>query len=149
MVLSQNDIAQVMEDVIDLFVIPIFEDNDMNASGEWLRNIHGEATYNKAVIIGLDYSKYLDGGRPPSDKMPPISALEKWAKIKLGLSGQQATSAAFAIAKKIQREGTNYYKQGGTDLINVLNSDEVIDYVEKEVGKLIKVKALDEIKEMI
>jgi hypothetical protein len=38
--------------------------------------------------------------------MPPVAPIVIWAQEKLGLSGAEAKSAAFAIARKIARVGT-------------------------------------------
>jgi len=43
------------------------------------------------------------GTRP---HFPPVQALEDWVRQKLGLSGKEAHSAAFLIARKISKKGT-------------------------------------------
>lgn len=43
------------------------------------------------------------GTRP---HFPPIQPLEDWARAKLGLSEDEAEGVAYAIARKISREGT-------------------------------------------
>ena len=55
--------------------------------------------------------KWVELGRRPSAKMPPVSAIENWIKVRQlvpqGRNGKVPTTKqmAFAIAKKIQREG--------------------------------------------
>lgn len=149
MELSKDEIMEVMDEVIENFIIPIFESEDMNATGEWRENIHSDATLTEGIIVGRSYSIQLDKGRAPSDRMPPVSALERWAKAKLGLQGQQARSAAFGIATKIQSEGTNYYQQGGTDLIDIITTDEVINFVKDKFGEIIKREAIIEVKKYL
>ena len=43
-------------------------------------------------------------------KPPPIDPIELWVKKKLKLPAGQARGVAFAISKKIAKEGTNRYK---------------------------------------
>lgn len=91
--------------------------------------------YNKPTIdftVKGDAGKYADVieyGRKPGAKMPPVSAIEKWIKIKpLKLRNRQGEfikstesaikSAAFAIAKSIGEngiEGINYYQDAIND----------------------------------
>lgn len=55
--------------------------------------------------------KWVELGRRPSSKMPPVTAIESWIHIKQlmpkGKNGKVPTTKqmAFAIAKKIQKEG--------------------------------------------
>jgi len=65
------------------------------------------------------------------------------------IRGKQAISAAFAIAKKIAKEGTDYYKQGGTELLAELESQECLDYIRKELTTLIVVQAKGEIEQFV
>lgn len=69
-----------------------------------------------------DYWYYVDNGRK-AGKMPPISKIEQWVRVKpieprpFGKSGKQTPSprqVAYLIARKIGREGT----KGTQDLKN-------------------------------
>lgn len=91
--------------------------------------------YNKPTIdftVKGDAGRYADVieyGRKPGAKMPPVSAIEKWIKIKpLKLRNRQGEfikstesaikSAAFAIAKSIGENGIvgiNYYQDAIND----------------------------------
>lgn len=59
---------------------------------------------------------FVEHGRKPSAKMPPVDAILKWVEFKhiapRGVNGKipSKRSVAFAIAKKIQREG--FYSPG-------------------------------------
>ena len=64
-----------------------------------------EVTFNAP-----EYWKYANYGRPPG-KMPPVSAIEEWITRRrivpeTNTSTPNATSLAYAIARKIGREGT-------------------------------------------
>lgn len=57
-------------------------------------------------IVGtpLAYAPAVEEGTRPH--MPPVEPLAAWARQKLGVSGREATRAAWAIARKIARVGT-------------------------------------------
>jgi hypothetical protein len=69
-------------------------------------------------IIGLvgsplPQAEYLELGTAPH--RPPIQPIEDWVKQKLGLTGVEATRAAWAIAGAIARRGTegaHMFEQG-------------------------------------
>ena len=91
--------------------------------------------YNKPTIdftVKGDAGRYADVieyGRKPGAKMPPVSAIEQWIKLKpLKLRNRQGEfikstqsaiqSAAFAIAKSIGEngiQGINYYQDAIND----------------------------------
>lgn len=139
MYLDENDIREVFEKVIDRFLIKKFDDLGMEASGEWRENLRLVTTNKSATIRGRKYTEQLVHGRRPGT-MPPVANIEKWVNVKLGLYGREATSAAWAISRKIEQEGTSWYKQGGTDLLEVLESEEVISYIRKRLGEKINLK---------
>jgi hypothetical protein len=57
-----------------------------------------------AVATSLAHAVPVELGTKPH--MPPVKPLEDWARIKLGLDPKEAKGAAFAIGRKIAREGT-------------------------------------------
>lgn len=129
----EKAIAQTMTWVVDTILIPHFMSLGLNATGEWVANVDTRVEKNKGVISGRKYSEQLVWGRKPG-RRPPISPLVRWAEAKLGLSGQHAVSAAFAISNKIANEGTEIYKQGGTDLLEILETPEVIGKITKHLA---------------
>ena len=52
----------------------------------------------------LGYATAVELGTKPH--MPPVAPLELWAQAKLGVRGKEARQAAWAIARKIARVGT-------------------------------------------
>lgn len=134
-ILTVDEIASVMDEVVEKFLIPRFNELNMNASGDWLRSLGSEAEPNKGIIKGLDYTEYLTKGRKPGGK-PPISALEKWVQEKMGISGQKGKSVAFAIANKISKKGTSWYEKGGSNLLEVLEEKQTLDFVYMKLGAL-------------
>jgi len=129
---SDETILAAMQGVIDNFLIPKFIELGMNASGSWIAALEARAVDGRGEIWGLDYTYYLVNGRA-GGKRPPVAPLISWVGSKFGLTGQEAVSAAYAIATKIEREGTNYYPSG-TDLLEVLSNPEVSQYVYTMIG---------------
>lgn len=95
----------------------------MRSSGKWANSLEIEVSGNEkrlnAKITGLNYTEQLGFGRKPG-KFPPIDAIKQWIldkPITFIESEISISSLAYLIARKIASEGTNYYQQGGTDLI--------------------------------
>ncbi|PHQ27857.1 hypothetical protein [Leeuwenhoekiella nanhaiensis] len=108
----------------------------MPASGNWERSLVVDVQRLKATITGAPYTEQLVNGREPG-KFPPIAAIRQWildkpipflGKIKL-------SSLAFLIARKIAKEGTNYFKQGGTDLVEAVITPERIQSIIDKVSE--------------
>jgi len=127
-------IKRTMDWVVDTILIPHFMALGLNASGEWVANVKTRVEGQEGIISGRQYSEQLVYGRRPG-AMPPIAPLERWAQVKLGLSGAEARSAAFAIAKKIAKEGTEIYKDGGTDLIEILSAPDTQARIAQYLGQ--------------
>lgn len=135
--IPQEEIERIITDVINLFLIPKFRELGMPASGEWEQNVHARSN----EIWGRDYTEYLAQGRPPNQDQSP-EALKRWVGwagntiLKDWVQRKGLNINPFAVAYKIAREGTDYYPQG-TDLLEVLYSQEVTDYIAQEVGRII------------
>lgn len=128
-------IIQTMQGVINLFLTPKFVSLGMNATGQWLNSLEARSNNGIGEIWGMDYTYWLANGRKPGTA-PPVSALMPWVNAKFGVGGNEARGIAFAIAQKIKKEGTDYYPEG-TDLLEVLNSNEVRQYVSTEIAPFI------------
>ena len=124
----QSEIEDITQKVVDLFLIPRFNELNMNATGEW--------------IASIDYSEQLAKGRA-GGSMPPISAMERWVNAKLGIYGKEANSIAWGIAKKIEKSGTSWYQKGGSDLIEVLSEPRTIQYIQDEMRAIATVRIAD------
>lgn len=130
--LEEADIKETMNWIVDTILIPHFMALGLDATGEWRSNVSTRVEGETGIIRGRKYTEQLVWGRKPG-AMPPIAPLERWAQAKLGLQGSQARSAAFAIAKKIANEGTNIYKDGGTDLLEILETPETQQKITKHL----------------
>lgn len=140
MYLTEQEIETILQEVIDKFLIPKFDDLEMNASGEWKENIEVRGQ----SIWGRKYTEQLVYGRRPGT-FAPIAPLKQWAMIKLGLNEQQATSAAFAISHSMKEKGTTWHQKGGSDLLEILQSQDVIDFINEKTGFYIKERIILEV----
>lgn len=129
----KEEIEAILNDVIKLFLIPKYESLGMKATGNWAEKL--QVDYN--VIKGEKYTEQLVYGRS-GGSLPPISAIEKWVNAKFGYSGQEARQTAWAIAKKIETVGTSWYKKGGSDILEVLETSEVLNYINERLKKYIE-----------
>lgn len=141
---TSEQIEPIISEVINLFLIPRFLELNMESSGEWINNV--EARGNQ--IWGRDYTEYLVDGRPPNTNQDP-QAMKAW----VGWAGSTVLNdwvrnkglniSPYAVAWKIAREGNNYYPNG-TDLLEVLESEEVRDYITERLGRIITVQVQQE-----
>lgn len=115
---KSTEILQLEFELIKQDLIDKHNQLGMRASGDWANSLHVEAKGLTATIFGNSYTEQLVNGRGPG-KFPPISAITQWISDKnIPLVDITISSLAFLIARKIAREGTQYFKKGGTDLIS-------------------------------
>lgn len=146
MYFSNKEIETILQEVVDKFLIPKFKELKMNATGEWLENIEIEARDDKGTITARHYTEYLTKGRPPSESIPPISAIKKWVEAKFKKNGKQAEQIAWAVAHKIKNKGTKWYKEeDGSPLVKILESPEVIEYIQERMGGILRVKIQEQL----
>lgn len=143
---TKEEIEPIINEVIYLFLIPKFRELNMDASGEWERNVEARGS----EIWGRDYTEYLVDGRPPNRDQSPeaMKAWVGWAGSTIlneWVNNKGLNINPYAVAWKIAREGNNYYPKG-TDLLEVLNSQEVKDYITESLGRIITVKVEQEFK---
>lgn len=75
-------------------------------TGNYLRRWRTRAISNGVEVTNsAPYAAVIEYGRRPGARFPPISAIRRWAKLKLGLSEAQAKAAAFPIARAIAKRG--------------------------------------------
>ena len=130
----QKEFEQIKKDLIIRY-----QELGMKASGKWENseiNIDASNTNINASIVGENYTKQLIFGREPGG-FPPTKAIEDWIIAK-GITpiekNLKISSLAFLIARKIAKEGTKYYQQGGTDLIESVITPERLDKIINQVG---------------
>lgn len=144
MIIIPNDkIIEVMQAVIDKYLKPKFIELGMSASGDWLNALEARAELNKGEVWGMDYTVYLVRGRAPNQDQShkalarfAVGMVHKNEGFKQWLRIRGVEQYGIQIAYKIGKEGTNYYPEG-TDLLEVLGSKEVSDFINKQIGDYI------------
>lgn len=128
--------------VVNRFIIPIINKNNIKNTGEFKESIEAKSSNkNEIEIHGVDYSNYAISGRKKG-KRPPINQLEKWVQTKFGYSGDQAKQVAFAVAKKIEKEGTDRHHKN-LNLIEIFESQEVKNFITSEITKIMNKRLQD------
>lgn len=103
--MNQDELNKVGE----LYVKKIqdqFDLKNLNDRGGGRASIMFRTEDQKLIIEGLARVLFLQFGRR-AGTMPPVSVLEGWVRRKLNVPEDEVKGVAFAIAKKIQKKGTN------------------------------------------
>ena len=116
----------------------------MRASGRWDREkevvIKDQINHLVGTIWGLEYTGALQFGRGPSKKAGSGESLQdrilQWIRDKGLTFDIPIRSLAYLIARKIHREGTQYFKQGGTDLIDSVITDKRMEEILDKIGRV-------------
>jgi hypothetical protein len=132
-ILPEVEVESILDEMIETLWKPHFVSSGRRASGEWEQNAEARGS----SVYGRSYTIQLADGRQ-AGTMPPVAPLIEWARIKLGLSGQDAINAGWAIAKKMEKEGSKIYREGGTDLIEFLYGDEVTRFINTRVTNFVR-----------
>lgn len=126
---------------------------DKKASGDLINSVDYNVleTTNGVVleILANDYLTYVDKGRRPNRKMPPVKKIEEWIKQR-GLQGRdkkgrfiKRKSFAFAIAKSIAKNGikpTNVLKKTRQNLLKnvALIAPAMKEEIEEAINKILE-----------
>ena len=143
MQIDKETFEKVLLEVVDI-LIKKHIDLGMKASGKWINSLEVSIEDNKGIIKGIKYTEQLVFGRKPNQNQDPKAKI-KWAygmanfnpDFKKWLQIRGLSNYGVQVAYNIADEGTEYYKQGGTDLLEVLDSKEVTDLVWKKISSLI------------
>ena len=123
--------------------------NGQVVSGETLSKVRYTVQGGKLTVFAPRYSGVLVGGRKPG-AMPPVAPLIKWFKRK-GLDGKQATSAAWGLAKIIQKKGTQLYRGADPRFTKPTDTftepiEPTLKEIKKDLTNLVKVQLLTDFK---
>jgi hypothetical protein len=140
-IVTVEQIKKVMDEVVERFLIPRFHELGMPATGDWEKAVSGEAEPNRGIITGLDYTDQLVHGQAPTTV--PLTDLKRWAKAKFRINDRAAQTIAVRVQKKIQREGTSWYEKGGSDLLEVLEEPQVLNFITSSLGQVATIKISD------
>ena len=108
---------------------------NLDSSGEASNSL--EVEENK--LLGNDYIYFLDQGRKPG-KFPPPQNIRDWVRDKLTI-GDDESSVAYLVGRKIANEGTEIYK----DKTKGIQLDNLIKTMLKELYKEIEEEAVKEV----
>ena len=142
--LTEEQIREVTWEVINTFLIPDFEARGHNASGQWKENLGVRVEDNESVITGTDYTEYLIRGRGPNVNQDP-KAISNWARwygknvFSQWTDNKGLGLNPYAVAYTIAREGTKTFREGGSDFLKILESDEVKRFLVERLSIFIKV----------
>jgi hypothetical protein len=109
--LFKAEVRAMMDITVDYFEQLVVKYTPVGATAALRGSISHVITGDPATVLegrnvhGMLYGDVVEVGRKPG-KMPPASALELWVTRKLGISGDEATSVAWLIARKIGKRGT-------------------------------------------
>jgi len=135
--LEINDAIRIVNDLVTTILVPMFTNKNIKNTGEFLESLEAKTTSSSEIQIwGVDYSEFAVNGRKKG-KQPPVTNIEKWVQTKFGYSGDKAKQVAFAITNKIKKEGTDRHQQMTDKLVDILNSQEVTQYITTEVMKIV------------
>ena len=133
--IPDEQIQKVMYGVINDFLIPDFIKSGHNASGELIASLAGDGYDNKGFINGNAYISFvIDGRKPNKDQSPEaLNHFMRWAGhyiFKQWVKDKGITASPYAIAYHVGKYGY----EGDKDLLNILISPEVNNYVYEQMG---------------
>lgn len=131
--------AQLLKDAID----------QVSATHRTVESIRYEVTStdtaDRLQLIGRAYIELIEKGRGPTDKGPSSDMIELLTEYAQARGMENPKSAAWAIAKTINKEGDRTFRMGGRDVY----SSELANFVEElkqEISKTFVGNYLSEIK---
>lgn len=154
MFLSESDIKQIGQEVLEKFVIPSYMKSGHNASGDLLASFRVRAEGDKAIISGHDQAQYLIFGRNPNKDQSP-EALRNWVKwfapnvLQPWMQSKGISGSPYPIAYKIARDGTKMHREGGENFLAVLSSQDVSQYIQDRVKGIATVRISETLKEYL
>lgn len=115
----------VTELVRDIQTKQVTKYGAVNASGNLAKSIRYEVKGGTLLVYGNDYIFYLVYGRKPG-KAPPRDVIVQWIKDKPIRSDIPINSLAYLIQRKIAKQGTLIYEQGGSTLLSGVVNQQLI-----------------------
>lgn len=127
-----TDNEKIIKEELDAIVSDIksvYEASGKKTSGEFANQLEVKTGRDSGALFGVTYLAGRGAG-----KMPPVARIEEWVRQK-GIfqieSDAQATGIAWAIAKKIAKEGTakEYHLKIYEQVITPQRIQKIIDRV--------------------
>jgi hypothetical protein len=148
-ILTDYGIKLTEQLVTDIKQKQVTKYGSVNASGKLANSIKFKVANSVLTITGEQYIGALQFGRKPTERKgdkPLKEIIYQWiedkpsAQMRFGWSGlkeYQKKGLAYVIARKIHKEGTTIYQQGGTDLVSSIFNEALQRSIEKEFADLL------------
>ena len=109
---NEEEILKAMDRAMDDIIDSIFTKSQENIveegavdRGTLLKSGNVNRKFlEKEIVYSAPHAVFVEFGTDPH--MPPVDPIMEWARRKLGLPEDEARRVAWAIAKKIEKEGT-------------------------------------------
>ena len=121
----------------------------ISASGRLAASVNPKIEGSKIVIYADDYFRFIEVGRKGGNR-PPIGAIKQWIEDKhISPTGKiSKDSLAFAIANAIAKNGTSIYRAGGSDLLEDIVNDNLLNQIQEQVTNILRVEITNEITQL-
>lgn len=145
--LAEADVMKALERA-KVRLIEKYDQLDLRASGKWAETLETRLVGIKGQILGEFYSEYMVKGRKPG-AAPPVRAIYQWMLDKKTFRGEKSLGRAIAISKSIGAQGTVAYREGGTDLLEILDDPEMIAEFTAELQTAMEIRIAEELRRII
>lgn len=149
--ITEEEITDILWQVVERFVKPDFIERGFNASGNWLQSVEVSTQTEdrlsyKGNILAPHYTEFLIRGRGANKNQNP-EAIRNWVKwyaphvFEPWMQNKGITDLdPWILAYSIARTGTRIFKDGGTDFLEILSSEEVISFIRNKISELIRIR---------
>lgn len=120
-----SQIEKLVEQLASLYRKNLEESIASGTLSNFTFRINLQGNYFEVIFLLPEYWQYVEYGRRPVSKRPPIEAIEEWIRVKpiipYAVNGKvpDTRQLAFLIARKIGRDGI----EGKKPLTNAMYSD--------------------------
>lgn len=109
---------------------------EVRASGKTINSVIAEVsrkdTVDRLQILARPYTNRIEKGIGPTTKGPSSEMIQNLTEYARARGMENPERAAWALAKKIQKEGDKTHKAGG----RIVYSDDVDKFVKEVTGKI-------------
>lgn len=130
----EEEVKLIIEDIKALY-----DESGKKVTGQFAEGLSMSLSENKVEIFGYAYLLGRQAG-----KMPPVEAIKNWV-INKGIASVEpkATGIAWAIAKKIKREGTN--RESSLPIYDLVITPERMDKIINKVSQFHAQRFVEEV----
>lgn len=109
---------------------------EVRATGKTINSVKAEVSKNGSVdrlqILARPYTNRIEKGIGPTTKGPSAEMIASLTEYARARGMDKPESAAWALAKKIQKEGDKTHKRGG----RIVYSDDIDKFTKEVIGKV-------------